>query len=32
MHGTDERIAVGEYVRAVRFYLALLRGFGEATP
>lgn len=32
MHGTDERIAVGEYVRAVHFYLALLRGFGEATP
>jgi carboxypeptidase PM20D1 len=27
-HGTDERIAIREYARAVRFYVALLRGFG----
>lgn len=30
MHGTNERIAVREYLRAVRFYLALLRGLGPA--
>lgn len=27
-HGTDERIAVAEHARAVRFYIALLREFG----
>jgi carboxypeptidase PM20D1 len=27
-HGTNERIAIAEHARAVRFYLALLRGFG----
>lgn len=27
-HGTDERIAIAEHARAVRFYVALLRGFG----
>jgi carboxypeptidase PM20D1 len=27
-HGTDERIAITEHARAVRFYVALLRGFG----
>lgn len=26
-HGTDERIAIAEYARGVRFYQALLRGF-----
>lgn len=29
LHGTDERIAVAEYARGVRFYLALLRDFGQ---
>lgn len=28
LHGTDERIAIGEHARGVRFYLALLRDFG----
>lgn len=27
-HGTDERIATAEFARAVRFYVALLRGLG----
>jgi carboxypeptidase PM20D1 len=29
-HGTDERIAIAEHARGVRFYHALLRDFGAA--
>jgi carboxypeptidase PM20D1 len=29
VHGTDERIAVGEYARAIRFYARLLRNLDE---
>jgi carboxypeptidase PM20D1 len=29
-HGTDERIAIAEHARAVRFYVALLSGFDGA--